>query len=79
MAFPGTHEDNPVVHIPAGKRFNVAVMRDGAMYTWGEGAQGEVGIANQEHVQTPTVHYLVPHTVGTPASLCSAVWDSMRE
>ncbi|KAH9177792.1 regulator of chromosome condensation 1/beta-lactamase-inhibitor protein II [Lactarius sanguifluus] len=52
---PNSHEDDPVVHIAAGTRFNAAVTRDGAMYTWGEGAQGEVGIADQERVQTPTV------------------------
>ena len=55
VPFPDPHEDDPVVHISAGTRFNVAVTRDGAMYTWGEGAQSEVGIANQEGVQTPTV------------------------
>ena len=55
VPFPDPHEDDPVVHISAGTRFNAAVTRDGAMYTWGEGAQGEVGIANQERVQIPTV------------------------
>ncbi len=55
VPFPNSHEDDPVVHISAGTRFNAAVTRDGAMYTWGEGAQGEVGIVDQERVQTPTI------------------------
>ncbi|KAI0301584.1 regulator of chromosome condensation 1/beta-lactamase-inhibitor protein II [Multifurca ochricompacta] len=53
VPFPDSHEDDPVVHIAAGTRFNAAVTRDGAMYTWGEGAQGEVGIAGEERVQLP--------------------------
>lgn len=55
VPFPVSHEDDPVVHISAGTRFNAAVTRDGALYTWGEGAQGEVGIVDQERVQTPTI------------------------
>ncbi|KAH9988058.1 regulator of chromosome condensation 1/beta-lactamase-inhibitor protein II [Russula vinacea] len=55
VPFPDSHEDDPVVHISAGTRFNAAVTRGGAMYAWGEGAQGEVGIVDQERVQTPTV------------------------
>ncbi|KAN0116125.1 Regulator of chromosome condensation 1/beta-lactamase-inhibitor protein II [Russula decolorans] len=55
VPFPVSHEDDPVVHISAGTRFNAAVTRDGALYAWGEGAQGEVGIVDQERVQTPTI------------------------
>lgn len=55
VPFPDSHEDDPVIHISTGTRFNAAVTRSGAMYAWGEGAQGEVGIVDQERVQTPTV------------------------
>ncbi|KAI0280172.1 regulator of chromosome condensation 1/beta-lactamase-inhibitor protein II [Russula aff. rugulosa BPL654] len=55
VPFPVSHEDDPVVHVSAGTRFNAAVTRDGALYAWGEGSQGEVGIVDQERVQTPTV------------------------
>jgi regulator of chromosome condensation len=55
VPFPDSHEDDPVIHVSAGTRFNAAVTRNGAMYAWGEGAQGEVGIVDQERVQTPTV------------------------
>jgi regulator of chromosome condensation len=55
VPFPESHEDDPVVHISAGTRFNAAVTRGGAMYAWGEGAQGEIGIVNEDRVQTPTV------------------------
>ncbi|KAI0292536.1 RCC1/BLIP-II [Russula brevipes] len=54
VPFPDSHEDDPVVHISTGTRFNAAVTRGGAMYAWGEGAQGEVGVVDQERVQTPT-------------------------
>ncbi|KAI0262595.1 RCC1/BLIP-II [Gloeopeniophorella convolvens] len=55
VPFPDAHEDDPVVHVAAGTRFNAAVTRAGAMYAWGEGAQGEIGLGDRERVQTPTV------------------------
>ncbi|KAI0061151.1 RCC1/BLIP-II [Artomyces pyxidatus] len=55
VPFPDDAEDDPVVHVSAGTRFNAAVTQAGALYAWGEGSQGEVGVGDAERAPTPTV------------------------
>jgi regulator of chromosome condensation len=55
VPFPDAPGEDPVVHIASGTRFSAAVTRAGAMYTWGEGSQGELGLGDEEAAQTPTV------------------------
>jgi regulator of chromosome condensation len=55
VAFPDAPADDPVVHIAAGTPSGAAVTHAGAMYTWGEGSQGELGLGGAEAAQTPTV------------------------
>ncbi|KAI0042291.1 RCC1/BLIP-II [Auriscalpium vulgare] len=55
VPFPDAHTDDPVVAVSAGTRFNAAVTRAGALYAWGEGAQGELGVKGEERVEEPTV------------------------
>ncbi|KAI0319238.1 regulator of chromosome condensation 1/beta-lactamase-inhibitor protein II [Amylostereum chailletii] len=55
VPFPDDHDDDPVVHVSAGTRFNAAVTEDGAMYAWGEGSQGEVGVGDVGKAEVPTV------------------------
>jgi len=50
VAFPD--DDDPVVHIAAGLHNNMAVTKDGALYCWGQGTQGELGVPDVE-VATP--------------------------
>ncbi|KAL0573115.1 hypothetical protein V5O48_008837 [Marasmius crinis-equi] len=47
-------DDDPVVYISAGTHNNLAATRDGALYCWGQGTQGELGVADVE-VRTPRV------------------------
>lgn len=53
VAFPDA--DDPIAHVSAGARFSAAVTRDGALYTWGEGNQGELGAGDKTETRTPTV------------------------
>lgn len=46
--------DDPVIHISAGSHNNSAVTRGGALYSWGQGTQGELGV-QEEEVRTPRV------------------------
>lgn len=50
VTFPD--DDDPVVHISAGVHNNMAVTKDGALYCWGQGTQGELGVPEVE-VKTP--------------------------
>lgn len=43
-----------VIHISAGTHSNIAVTESGALYSWGEGNQGELGIG-EDDAATPTV------------------------
>jgi len=43
--FPSNADDDPIVHISAGLRYNMAVTRDGILYSWGFGPQGELGLS----------------------------------
>lgn len=45
-------EDDPVVHISVGSHNNLATTKDGALYCWGQGTQGELGVSDVE-VRTP--------------------------
>jgi len=47
--------DDPVVQISCGTHNNAAVTRGGALYTWGQGVQGELGLGGAEEVRTPCV------------------------
>jgi regulator of chromosome condensation len=47
--------DDPVVQISCGIHNNAAVTRGGALYTWGQGVQGELGLGPKEEVRTPHV------------------------
>ncbi|KAJ7167471.1 regulator of chromosome condensation 1/beta-lactamase-inhibitor protein II [Mycena filopes] len=38
----------PVVHIAAGLHNNMAITKDGALYCWGQGTQGELGVPDVE-------------------------------
>lgn len=46
--------DDPIVHISSGPHNNMAVTKGGALYCWGQGVQGELGVADEE-VRTPKV------------------------
>ncbi|KAJ7752757.1 regulator of chromosome condensation 1/beta-lactamase-inhibitor protein II [Mycena maculata] len=50
VTFPD--DDDPVVYIAAGLHNNMAVTKDGALYCWGQGTQGELGVPDVE-VATP--------------------------
>ncbi|KAF7797412.1 hypothetical protein EIP86_008607 [Pleurotus ostreatoroseus] len=50
---PFPDEDDPVVNISAGIHNNLAVTRDGALYTWGTGPQSELGAGDLSQVNTP--------------------------
>ncbi|KAF5358908.1 hypothetical protein D9758_004806 [Tetrapyrgos nigripes] len=45
-------DDDPVVHIATGTHNNLAITQDGALYCWGQGTQGELGVPDVE-VKTP--------------------------
>ncbi|KAE9410016.1 RCC1/BLIP-II [Gymnopus androsaceus JB14] len=45
-------DDDPIVHISVGSHNNLATTRDGALYCWGQGTQGELGVSDVE-VRTP--------------------------
>lgn len=51
ITFPDS--DDPIVHISAGIHNNLAVSRAGALYAWGTGPQGELGIKDKTEVKTP--------------------------
>lgn len=52
---PFPDDDDPVVYISAGIKSNVAITRDGALYSWGTGPSGELGLKGEDEVATPTV------------------------
>ncbi|TDL19080.1 RCC1/BLIP-II [Rickenella mellea] len=53
VPFPDT--DDPVVHISAGTRNNLAVTTSGALYSWGEGNSGELGVGSETNAWQPKV------------------------
>ncbi|KAJ7780968.1 regulator of chromosome condensation 1/beta-lactamase-inhibitor protein II [Mycena metata] len=54
VAFPDDDDDDPVVQIAAGLHNNMAITKDGALYCWGQGTQGELGVPDVE-VETPRI------------------------
>ena len=50
---PFPDDDDPVVHISAGIHNNMAVTKDGALYTWGTGPQSELGAGAESELKTP--------------------------
>lgn len=55
VPFPDSEEEDPVVHIACGTNNNLAVTRDGALYSWGRQVVGELGLGHDEDAMTPTV------------------------
>ena len=53
VTFPDA--DDPVVQISVGVHNNLAVTRGGALYAWGNGPSGELGVSGSEQARTPTV------------------------
>ncbi len=53
ITFPDS--DDPIVHISTGIHNNLAVTKGGAMYAWGAGPQGELGVGDETEVRTPRV------------------------
>jgi regulator of chromosome condensation len=54
VIFPDEEED-PIVQISVGLHNNLAVTRDGALFSWGQGPQGELGVGEDEEVKSPRV------------------------
>ena len=52
VAFPDL--DDPIVQISCGLENSSAVTKGGALYSWGQGLQGELGLGDAEEVRTPT-------------------------
>jgi len=44
---------DPIVHISAGIHNNLAVSAAGALYSWGQGTQGELGVGDETDAPTP--------------------------
>jgi regulator of chromosome condensation len=55
VRFPDEDEEDPIVMISCGLHNNAAISKKGAMYCWGQGMQGELGLKDEEEVWTPTV------------------------
>lgn len=51
IPFPDT--EDPIVHISAGIHNNLAVSSAGALYSWGQGNQGELGVGDETDMPTP--------------------------
>ncbi|KAF8165485.1 regulator of chromosome condensation 1/beta-lactamase-inhibitor protein II [Crassisporium funariophilum] len=47
--------DDQVIQISCGVHNNAAVTKGGALYTWGQGVQSELGLGDEEEVRTPRV------------------------
>ena len=47
--------DDPITQVSCGIRNSAAVTRGGALYSWGQGMQGELGCGDEEEVRTPRV------------------------
>ncbi|GAV99134.1 rcc1 domain-containing protein [Lentinula edodes] len=45
-------DDDPIIRISVGTHNNLAISKDGALYCWGQGTQGELGVSDVE-VRTP--------------------------
>ncbi|KAJ7094518.1 regulator of chromosome condensation 1/beta-lactamase-inhibitor protein II [Mycena belliarum] len=60
VTFPD--DDDPVVYIAAGLHNNMAITKDGALYCWGQGTQGELGVPD---VEVPTPRMIVRREGGS--------------
>lgn len=52
ITFPD--QDDPITRISSGPHYNLAISKGGAMYSWGQGTQGELAVPDEE-VRTPRV------------------------
>lgn len=52
VTFPDA--EDPIVQISSGPHNNMAVTKAGALYCWGQGTQGELGVKDEE-VRTPRI------------------------
>jgi regulator of chromosome condensation len=50
---PFPDEDDSITHISVGAHNNMAVSQGGALYAWGQGIQGELGVGDESEVKTP--------------------------
>lgn len=55
VPMPDTASEDPIIHISSGTHSNLAVTEAGALYSWGEGNQGELGIGDETEAKTPQV------------------------
>lgn len=69
VKFPDGTRD-PIVHISAGTHSNLAISEGGALYAWGEGNQGELGVGEGGEAPTPTV--IVRREGGSWSALAAA-------
>ncbi|KIM46334.1 hypothetical protein M413DRAFT_441417 [Hebeloma cylindrosporum] len=53
VSFPDP--EDPVIQISCGSHNSAAVTKGGALYSWGQGVQGELGLGDVEEVRTPRV------------------------
>lgn len=53
LTFP--EDDDPIVSVSAGPRYSLAISKDGAMFSWGTGVQGELGAGDDDEVHEPRV------------------------
>jgi len=47
--------DDPITQVSCGIRNSAAVTKGGALYSWGQGMQGELGCGDEEEVRIPRV------------------------
>jgi regulator of chromosome condensation len=47
--------EDPIIQISCGTHNSAAVTRGGALYSWGQGVQGELGLGDVEEARTPRV------------------------
>ena len=55
VPFPEPASEDPVVYISAGTHNNLAVTRAGALFSWGQGTQGELGVGGDGEIHVPTM------------------------
>jgi regulator of chromosome condensation len=53
VKFPDELGDDPITHVTAGPRYNMAITRDGMLLSWGFAQQGELGLSESELAVTP--------------------------
>ncbi|TFK71763.1 RCC1/BLIP-II [Pluteus cervinus] len=53
VAFPDS--DDPIATVSTGPHYCMAITEAGAMYSWGQGTQSELGAGDEEEIRTPRV------------------------